>query len=147
MAPVRFRPHHFLCAIGYQGKGYSEAFTENMTAIVVDRLRAPGGDDTPIQVVGLADDICGPCPKRQGRLCSNQAAISRLDRAHATALKLTPHETLTWGAAKARIRDHVPPGHLTTLCQGCQWLELGLCEAALAKLHAEPATADSATQA
>lgn len=29
--PVRYRPHHFLCSLGYEGKGYSEAFTDNMT--------------------------------------------------------------------------------------------------------------------
>ena len=132
---LRFRPHHFLCALGYQGKGYSDGFTANMSAIVVDRLRARGGDATPIQVTGHADDICAPCPKRRGNLCTEQTSISRLDRAHARALRLAPHERLTWGEAQARIRKHVQPGDLQTLCQGCQWLALGLCETALARLH------------
>ena len=39
--PIRFRPHHFLCSLGFEGKGYSEAFTANMTGIVMGRLRAP----------------------------------------------------------------------------------------------------------
>jgi len=136
-APVRFRPHHFLCALGYAGKGYSEDFTANMTAIVMDRLRAPGGDDVVIETTGATDDICTPCPKRRGRLCTNQQAISRLDRAHAAALRLAPRERLTWGEAKRRIVENVAPGSLSTLCEGCQWLELGLCEKALARLHGE----------
>ncbi len=136
--PIRFRPHHFLCAIGYEGKGYSDRFTENMTGIVMGRLRAEGGEDTPMQVVGFTDDICGPCPKRRGRLCTDQKSISQLDRAHAAALKFKPHEELSWGEALARIRKHVKPGDLATLCQGCQWLELGLCEAALKRLHDAP---------
>lgn len=133
--PIRFRPHHFLCALGFQGKGYSDAFTANMAAIVVDRLRAPDGDEVLIETTGHTDDICTPCPKRRGRLCTNQQAIATLDRAHAAALKLRPREQLTWGQAQQRILDNVPPGSLSTLCAGCQWLDLGLCESALQDLH------------
>lgn len=132
---VRFRPHHFLCALGFQGKGYSERFTANMTTIVDGQLRAEGGEATVIQVVGAADDICAPCPKRRGRLCTTQDKIKTLDRAHAAALKLSPHERLTWGEAKDRIRQNVAPGSLKTLCAGCEWEPYGMCEEALARLH------------
>jgi hypothetical protein len=137
--PIRFRPHHFLCSLGFEGKGYSEAFTANMTGIVMGRLRAPGGDDAVIEVVGATDDICAPCPKRRGRHCTSQPKIKVLDRAHASALKLEPHERLTWGQAKARIRATVPPGGLKTLCAGCEWEPYGMCEKALARLHAQRA--------
>lgn len=134
-SPLRYRPHHFLCSLGFEGKGYSEGFTANMTAIVMGRLRAAEGDAVMIEVTCGADDICAPCPKRRGRLCSSQDKIKTLDRAHAAALRLSPHETLSWGAAKARIRAHVPPGSLKALCAGCEWEALGLCEAALKRLH------------
>ena len=133
--PIRYRPHHFLCSLGFEGKGYSETFTENMSAIVVGRLRSKGGDACEIQVVGAADDICAPCPKRRGTHCTSQDKIKTLDRAHAAALNLTPRERLTWGAAKARIRENVPPGSLKTLCAGCEWEAYGMCEAALKRLH------------
>ncbi|SMX27986.1 hypothetical protein TRP8649_02098 [Pelagimonas phthalicica] len=133
--PLRFRPHHFLCALGFQGKGYSDDFTANMRAIVMGRLRTPEGRETRIKLTGYADDICAPCPKRQGRLCTNQQSISQLDRSHAAALKLQPHEELTWGEALQRIKQNVPPGALSTVCSGCQWLEYGLCEDALKRLH------------
>lgn len=134
-APLKFRPHHYLCALGFQGKGYSESFTLNMHAIVEEQLRVEGGDARVIQTVGMTDDICGPCPKRRGRLCSNQPKIKTLDRSHASALKLSANEVLTWGEAKARIKKHVPVGSLKTVCAGCQWLEYGMCEAALKALH------------
>ena len=134
---LRYRPHHFLCSLGFEGKGYSDAFTANMTAIVVGRLRAAGGDATEIQVVGATDDICAPCPKRRGRACTSEPKIKALDRAHAAALKLDPRERLTWGEAKARIRANVPPGSLRTLCAGCEWAPYGLCEAALTRLRAQ----------
>ncbi|MCV2869821.1 DUF1284 domain-containing protein [Defluviimonas sp. WL0002] len=133
--PVRYRPHHFLCSLGFEGKGYSDAFTANMTAIIMGRLRADGGDATLIEVTGAADDICAPCPKRRGNLCTSQDKIKVLDRAHAAALALSPRERLTWGEAKARIRQNVPPGSLKTLCQGCEWEPYGMCERALQRLH------------
>ncbi|MDW4548145.1 DUF1284 domain-containing protein [Defluviimonas sp. D31] len=136
-SPIRYRPHHFLCSLGFEGKGYSPDFTANMTAIVMGRLRAENGDAAEIEVTGATDDICGPCPKRRGRACTNEPKIKVLDRAHAAALRLEPRETLTWGEAKARIRDNVPPGSLKTLCQGCEWEPYGMCEAALRRLHSD----------
>ena len=132
---VRYRPHHFLCSLGFEGKGYSEAFTANMTAIVMGRLRAAGGDATLIEVTPATDDICAPCPKRRGPDCATQDKIATLDAAHAAALDLQPGLRLTWGQAQARIRASVPPGSLKTLCKGCEWEPYGMCERALARLH------------
>lgn len=132
---VRFRPHHFLCALGFQGKGYSPDFTANMAAIVTDRLRAEGGDAVPVTVTAGFDDICAPCPRNGGARCSQQDKIDRLDAAHAAALSLAPGDTVTWGEAKARIRARIAPGSLATLCAGCEWQPLGMCEAALSRLH------------
>lgn len=132
---IRFRPHHFLCALGYQGKGYSDAFTANMSAIVIDRLRASGGGKTRIRVTHRADSLCSPCPHKRGFTCANAAKINVLDRNHAAALDLKPGDVLTWDEAKSRILAQVPPGSLNTLCASCQWLELGLCETALEQLH------------
>lgn len=135
---IRFRPHHFLCALGFQGKGYSEDFTSNMTGIV-DRLRGPGGGDVVLQVTMQADAICGPCPHKRGSGCEKSAKITALDNRHAAALALSDGDCLTWDDAQARIRAHVAPGDLQTLCAGCAWLELGLCEDALARLHTDRA--------
>lgn len=137
--PLRFRPHHFLCSLGFQGKGYSEEFTANMARIVMDGLRMPGGDATPIEVVGAADDICAPCPKRDGNLCALQKRVALLDQRHARALGLFSGDRLSWGEARRRIVRRVPPGALGQLCKGCQWLQLGLCETALADLHEDHA--------
>ncbi|SLN12240.1 hypothetical protein PEL8287_00328 [Roseovarius litorisediminis] len=134
---VTFRPHHFLCSLGFQGKGYSDGFTANMARIVVEGLRAPGGDDTLIEVTGATDDICAPCPKRRGQICDAQEKIAALDSRHARALGLFSGTCLTWAEAKRRIVKRVPPGALQNLCSGCQWLDLGLCEQALFDLHTE----------
>jgi len=134
-ATLKFRPHHFLCSLGFQGKGYSDAFTANMTRIVSQGLRAPGGEDTKIEVVRNTDDICAPCPKRRGLRCSNQDGIDKLDKSHLRALGLTYNEKLTWGQALDLIQRRIHPGGLQVICAGCQWLEYGMCEGALQELH------------
>jgi len=141
-APLQFRPHHFLCALGFEGKGYSGSFTANMAAIVVDGLRGPKGDGQVITVTQYTDDICAPCPKRRGRLCTDQGQIARLDRAHGQALDLRAGDTLTWAEAQKRMAMLVPDD-LDRICAGCRWLEMGMCKSALARLRA--AQADSQT--
>ena len=133
-ASVTFRPHHFLCALGFQGKGYSDRFTANMAGIV-KRLRAPDGGAVKIEVTFQADSICAPCPHKRGQSCEKAGKIAALDMRHARALSVADGDCLTWTDAQARIVAQVPPGSLAQLCKGCQWLELGLCEAALRTLH------------
>ena len=131
---ITFRPHHFLCSLGYQGKGYDDAFTANMDHVVADGLHQEGGDETLITVTREADVICGLCPHRRGQGCVSQEKIDGLDARHAARINLVDGETLTWAEAKTRIAAKVKSGDLFDLCKGCQWLELGLCEDALAKL-------------
>ncbi|RED11319.1 DUF1284 domain-containing protein [Pontivivens insulae] len=134
--PVILRPHHVLCALGYEGKGYSSRFTANMTRIVDGILRADDGDDVTVRITEKTDDICAPCPKRLGTCCTSQIAISALDSRHAAALDLSDGLELTWGEAQQRVRDNVQPDDLQTLCRGCQWLPMGMCTSAVERLHA-----------
>ena len=130
---TRLRPHHLLCALGYRGAGYSDAFTANMTALVTDGLHADPSRD--IQIEAGLDAICAPCPSNLGKGCVKQDQIAALDARHAARLGLHPGQRMTWAEARALIRARVQPGDLAQLCTGCQWLELGYCESALADLH------------
>lgn len=136
--PLRLRPHHVLCALGFEGKGYSDAFTANMASLVEGRLRGPEGGATAIEIVGAADAICAPCPRRRGAGCLDQPKIDGLDARHGAALGLVPGDRLTWAEALDRVRGRVRPGDLARLCAGCSWLAGGMCERALARLHGMP---------
>ncbi len=57
MSGCELRPHHALCVGFFQGKGYSEAFVENM-ASVIGALRA---SDPLLTLRSAADPICGGC--------------------------------------------------------------------------------------
>ena len=74
------RGHHLLCLKGFQGYGYNEAFTRNMTDINMKR-KLP---NTTIALKDTADDICMKCPNLKGGLCENakqNERIVRMDRA------------------------------------------------------------------
>ena len=62
------RGHHLLCLKGFQGYGYSEDFTKNMTE--VNRKRK--SENTAITLTNSPDDICKACPNLKDNLCENQ---------------------------------------------------------------------------
>lgn len=133
---VLLRPHHVLCSIGWQGRGYSPDFTANMNAIVLGRLRADPA--TEVVFTDMANSICGPCPSRRGTGCASNERIAGLDRRHARALGIAPGQRMSWAEAQGRAVARLAPDDLNAVCMGCQWLGLGLCQSALARLQEAP---------
>ncbi len=105
-----------------------------MNAIVLGRLRADPA--TEVVFTGMADSICGPCPSRRGMGCASNERISGLDLRHAKALGIAPGQRMSWAEAQGRAIARVTPEDLNSVCTGCQWLGLGLCQTALARLQA-----------
>ncbi len=128
---IKFRPHHFLCALCFQGKGYSSAFVANFSAIMQQLNDAE--IDTAIEVVNYTDAICSPCPHAQGKLCETQEKITVLDQAHAEALAVKSGDILNWDEAKERIKKNITLEKFDTICQGCEWKASGMCENVLSK--------------
>jgi len=131
--PIKFRPHHFLCTLGFAGKGYSQPFINNYLKIC-EKLDGPKGAQTPIQVVDFTDDICAPCPNRREKLCVDEEKINQLDQQHAAVLDIKPGDTLSWGEAKQRIRERFTTEKFHSACSSCEWKALGFCEKALSEL-------------
>lgn len=73
---IKLRPHHLLCLQGFQGHGYSEAFTANMA-----RLHVGARHDVPVQIVSGIDDICGPCPHHHENICAKSPDAEKNVRA------------------------------------------------------------------
>lgn len=130
---LKFRPHHFLCAIGFQGKGYSDEFVENFKEIV-DQLRGPNGDNIKIEVTQFTDSICSPCPHKRNTLCATQEKIQHLDEAHAQILGIKAGDILSWGEAKQRIIERMHLAAFDNACSTCNWKKMGVCEQALRDL-------------
>ena len=129
---IKFRPHHFMCTVGFKGKGYSLGFIKNYKKIVA---RLNSNEDTLIQVVENMDSICSPCPNKiDDVLCKHQEKINNLDNSHAKALKLKIGEVMSWKDAKKRIKKHMTIEKFNQACSGCQWKKYGVCEQSLKEL-------------
>ena len=132
---VVFRPHHLMCALGFRGDGYNQEFIDNMTAIVMGKLRAEGGDDVLIEVNFGFDDICSVCPNNLGDKCNTQKLIDRLDNRIAKVLQVESGDVLTWGENKERIKKYMTLENFNAACKGCPWKKYGICESALIDLR------------
>ena len=130
---IAFRPHHFLCSLGYEGLGYSPEFVANYDKII-SRIRTD--ETTKLEVVSGLDNICKSCPSKQTKTntCVSQEKISRLDHAHSKILGLRPGQILTWREAKKRIKNSFSIEDFHKACEPCEWKKLGICENALLDL-------------
>lgn len=123
--PVRLRGHHLGCVQGFQGYGYDGPFTDRMTVLAAT-LR---GDPThPVRVAAADDDVCGPCPHREGDRCvrtpAAQRAVDAHDRAFLAALGLAPGQATSVAAVNARIdADPAVRAALRSACRRCPWTD------------------------
>ncbi len=136
-----FRPHHFLCTLGFKGMGYSPVFVQNYNEIV---KALHENEELLIHVVDQTDSICNACPHRRGELCDSHEKIQGLDARHANTLQLKAGDRISWRESKKRIKERMSLDKFHQVCEGCEWKSLGVCEAALKKLsddfHEEKAT-------
>ena len=130
-----FRPHHFLCALGFKGKGYSPSFVRNFASIV-KVLRGDDAHKALLTVTLATDDICAPCPHKRGSLCASQDKIVFLDAQHTQAVGWQEGETLSWGEARTRLKT-LTPEIFEKICHTCSWQKEGICLAALKALRNE----------
>lgn len=130
MMSIHFRPHHFLCALCFRGKGYSPAFIDNFASIMAT---LSAYENTKITITLNSDNICHPCPHRRDMLCQSQEKIAVLDQAHAQALDLKEHQTITWEEAKQLIKEKMTLNRFHQICSSCQWKRYGICENVLSE--------------
>jgi len=68
------RGHHLLCLKGFQGYGYDDSFTENMTEVNMKRKQT----DTTVTLVSSPDDICKSCPNLINNMCEDENHNTRI---------------------------------------------------------------------
>ena len=77
------RGHHLLCLKGFQGYGYDENFTKNMSDINLRRKLS----DTTISLTDSPDDICSACPNLNNNLCENKIQNQKIVKMDKEVLK------------------------------------------------------------
>ncbi len=121
------RVHHILCTSNYEGKGYSDAFCDNMSA-VVDRLRS--NPDEKLHLVAQPDMICRNCPnKTTDHTCAHDGnKIVAKDQRIAERLGLVVDGSYTYRTLCKITREQMTPELFTELCGVCSWHAQGLCK-------------------
>lgn len=117
-----------MCFAFFEGKGYSDAFTENMR-IMKDAL-----DNNP-EVILLcgADDVCARCPNNWAGICTDAVSGGSSGKAESYDRQVLTYCGLCEGA-KIRWKDFASSVYETILsagkreeiCGGCEWS--GLCK-------------------
>lgn len=134
------RPHHALCALFFDGKGYSQAFVENMTAFVADPHQL-------LQITPGCDVLCQACPHNINDQCEDEAKVSLFDQRIvnlAGALFRDNHPTSLTALCLSVYEKILQQGRMAEVCGECEWAPLcqdkwqrGTCNQFL--LKSEPA--------
>ena len=94
--------------------------------------------DFPIQVVQSFDDACRACPHKGKTQCeksedSNSHVLS-LDGRVLHHLRMKHGETYMKSDIIMKTATFVQPDDLDHLCEGCSWLEYGVCKEGIQNL-------------
>jgi hypothetical protein len=128
---MAFRAHHLLCALGFRGLGYNDAFVENMTAIVRVLQERP---ETVLKLVAEPDAVCAACPRLSDGDCASGATTR--DMAVLELLGLERGALVTAAAAYERVKGRLTPDILSSrVCADCGWAAYGYCRDGLAALR------------
>ncbi len=120
MEPLKMRPHHSVCLHFFVGKGYSDAFVENMSDIK-HALEKDGG--LRVAVTDGGDGFCAACPDGVKAACAKDGKAAEYDEKCLAALGLGFGDTVTWEtlcslAEKKILRCE---GARRSICGGCRW--------------------------
>lgn len=121
---IQLRPHHGLCIQQFVGKGYSEDFVRNMSALIKQLEENP---EQEIRLCCQADDVCKYCPHRQDTGCTSGQKVERYDSACLALCGFQDGQKMKWKTFRAGVLEwiiHV--GKLGEVCLDCEWLPLCL---------------------
>lgn len=131
MESIALRGHHLFCLLGYRGKGYSEGFCMNMTAVYETLRQNP---QTVIEIMEGPDRICAAFPSNQPNHCHNPS-VYRKDGEILGELGLTVGDRLSWEKLINRVAASIQPDDIRRLCYDCPWEPYGLCREGAAHIR------------
>lgn len=121
---IELRAHHLLCSVLFEGKGYSETFTENMTHIVNRILEK----DKFLYLKKSRDIICVDCPNlKEDGGCMLDEKIPDLDGRVLTFFDLPVEEKISSVEVFEKISNMITPDFFAECCDECRWKKMGIC--------------------
>ena len=113
------RPHHGMCFQFYEGKGYSEDFTDHMGRVICEM------EKNPLQEIVLMDGVdvvCENCPNNMDGICADSDKVVKYDACVLKACGLNNGEKLSYGAFIALVKEKViDAGMRKSICGDCEW--------------------------
>ena len=120
--PWPMRPHHGLCLNFFTGKGYSDAFVKNMTAVSMELKMNPGGK---IVLHSGMDLLCRSCPHSINEICETEQKVARYDQKCLAFSGLHDGQILSWREFQQRVVEKIIlPGLHTGICADCCWISV-----------------------
>ncbi|HML06009.1 MAG TPA: DUF1284 domain-containing protein [Methanobacterium sp.] len=121
---MKIRAHHLLCMQGFQGYGYSEEFSQNMSKII-QNLKS--NKEQKIEITVDLDVICKCCPHKKNKICKNIISnwmIKRVDKKVIGKLKIDYSTEISFKEIIS-LTNHVFKTHddLKGICSSCLWKE------------------------
>lgn len=117
--PWPIRPHHGLCIPNFKGKGYSEAFVRNMTAVAAELKANPARE---VMLVLKPDLLCRECPHNQNGCCETAQKVERYDEKCLALCGLSDQTVLSWQEFEQLVeRNILKAGNLGEICEDCCW--------------------------
>lgn len=116
------RPHHGMCFQFYEGKGYSEDFTDHMGRIIREMEREPSLE---IELLSKPDAVCENCPNNRSGSCATGEKSDRYDRMVLEYCGLKEGQRIAYGEFVALVKEKViEAGVRREICGDCCWDEV-----------------------
>lgn len=113
------RPHHGMCFQFYEGKGYSEDFTDHMGRIIREM------EADPSQIIKLkveTDIVCENCPNNESGKCTTADKVKRYDEEVLKACGLAEGDEISFAEFTEQIREKIiDAGIRSDICGNCSW--------------------------
>ena len=117
---ICLRPHHLLCLMGFQGKGYSAAFVKRMTEVSALLKRH---QDTSVYLRSGVDDLCAACPHSTDEgICDHDDQVRGYDERTLSFLHLC-EGTAAFDEWMRQVRESLTADVRTAICGDCAWTE------------------------
>ena len=118
-----FRPHHFVCFLSFQGKGYSSDFVNRVNEILATLKDNP--QENLISVVKGCDSACEKCPNRKCGKCQYDEDVSKKDDAYSKLFDIAYGSRMSF-ADMQKIRTQIRKNNFLEICGQCQWADICL---------------------
>lgn len=127
---IKLRPHHLLCTQAYEGKGYSDDFTKNMT-LITNRLRSE--KNIAVQIVFWTDDICAKCPNMAGEnCCVSDEKVQTFDTKVCAYFGIE-EKIYIYQEITGQIHSKMTAEIMDDICGVCAWYAVSACKSKCVK--------------